>query len=76
MKYEILISGRGGQGILLAGYILGLAAAKYMGFNVVNSDFYGAETRGGEATSEVIISTDEEIDILRVENAHIGMFLH
>lgn len=76
MKYEIIISGRGGQGVLLAGYILGLAAAKYMGFHVVNSESYGAETRGGETTSDIIISSEEEIDELRVERADVGMFLH
>ena len=54
-KTEVRISGFGGQGIVLAGQILGKAAA-YNGKNVVQTQSYGAEARGGAAKSEVIIS--------------------
>ena len=49
------ISGLGGQGVVLAGQILGRAAA-YDGKNVVQTQSYGAEARGSIAKSEVIIS--------------------
>ena len=49
------ISGLGGQGVVLAGQILGKAAA-YNGKNVVQTQSYGAEARGSAAKSEVIIS--------------------
>ena len=49
------ISGLGGQGVVLAGQILGRAAA-YDGKNVVQTQSYGAEARGSAARSEVIIS--------------------
>lgn len=49
------ISGLGGQGVVLAGQILGKAAA-YNGKNVVQTQSYGAEARGSVAKSEVIIS--------------------
>ena len=52
------ISGLGGQGVVLAGQILGRAAA-YDGKNVVQSQSYGAEARGSAAKSEVIISEDK-----------------
>lgn len=57
-KIEVRISGLGGQGVVLAGQILGRAAA-YDGKNVVQSQSYGAEARGSAAKSEVIISEDK-----------------
>ena len=54
-KTEIRISGLGGQGVVLAGQILGKAAV-YSGKNAVQTQSYGAEARGSAAKSEVIIS--------------------
>jgi 2-oxoglutarate ferredoxin oxidoreductase subunit gamma len=54
-KAEVRISGLGGQGVVLAGQILGKAAA-YNGKNVVQTQSYGAEARGSAAESEVTIS--------------------
>jgi len=56
---EIRIAGLGGQGVVLAGQILGRAAV-YDGKQVVQTQSYGAEARGSAAKSEVIIS-DEKI---------------
>ena len=55
MKIEIRICGLGGQGVVLAGQILGRAAV-YDGKNAVQTQSYGAEARGGMAKSEIIIS--------------------
>lgn len=52
---EIRICGLGGQGVVLAGQLLGRAAV-YDGLNVVQTQSYGAEARGSSAKSEVIIS--------------------
>jgi 2-oxoglutarate ferredoxin oxidoreductase subunit gamma len=54
-KTEIRIAGFGGQGVVLAGQILGKAAA-YTGMNVAQTQSYGAEARGSAAKSEIIIS--------------------
>lgn len=54
-RTEIRIAGLGGQGVVLAGQILGRAAA-YEGQNVVQTQSYGAEARGSGAKSEVILS--------------------
>jgi 2-oxoglutarate ferredoxin oxidoreductase subunit gamma len=59
-RTEIRVSGLGGQGVVLAGQILGRAAV-YDGKKVVQTQSYGAEARGSAAKSEVIIS-DEKID--------------
>lgn len=64
MKTEIIIAGLGGQGVVLAGHILGKAAA-YDGKKVVQTQSYGAEARGSMARSEVLIS-DREIGFPKV----------
>jgi len=76
LRYEVIILGRGGQGILLAGYILGLATAKYMGYYVAQTEYYGAETRGGETRSEVVISDEGEICYPKVRKADVIILLH
>jgi 2-oxoglutarate ferredoxin oxidoreductase subunit gamma len=60
MKKEIRICGFGGQGVILAGFIIGKAASVFMDYNAVQSQSYGPEARGGAARSEIIIS-DEKI---------------
>jgi len=60
MKRELRIAGFGGQGVILAGFIIGKAACVYADFNAVQSQSYGPEARGGAARAEVIIS-DERI---------------
>lgn len=57
---EILISGFGGQGIVLAGNILGKAAALYDKKHATLTQSYGPEARGGSCSAQVVIS-DEEI---------------
>jgi len=64
-KFQIRIAGFGGQGVVTAGKVLGLAAALYEGKNTVNTQSYGPESRGGACRSEVVIS-DEEILYPRV----------
>jgi len=60
-RYEIRLSGSGGQGLILAGIILAEAAGIYDGRFVAQTQSYGPEARGGVSRSDVIIS-DEEID--------------
>ena len=60
MKKSIRIGGFGGQGVILAGFIVGKAACVYSDYNAVQSQSYGPEARGGAARAEVIIS-DEKI---------------
>lgn len=67
LRYEIRLSGEGGQGLVLAGKILAEAAAIYDDKNATQSQSYGPEARGGASRSEVIIS-DEEIDYPKAIN--------
>ena len=54
-RTEIRIGGFGGQGVVLAGVLLGQAALN-SGRYAVQTQSYGAEARGGAARSEVILS--------------------
>lgn len=67
MYYEILVGGYGGQGILLAGYIIGYAAVK-SGLNSTYVPSYGPEARGGRSASRIIIS-DGDINYPLISNA-------
>jgi 2-oxoglutarate ferredoxin oxidoreductase subunit gamma len=62
---EIRLSGTGGQGMILAGIILGEAAAIYDDLHALQSQSYGPEARGGASKSEVLIS-EHDIDYPRV----------
>lgn len=56
MRREIILSGAGGQGLILAGAILGEAAGVFEGKEVVQTQSYGIQARGGASQSTVIIS--------------------
>ena len=60
-RYEIRLSGSGGQGLILMGIILAEAIGIYDGKYVAQTQSYGPEARGGSSKSEVIVS-EEEID--------------
>ncbi|MGE5592895.1 MAG: 2-oxoacid:acceptor oxidoreductase family protein [Betaproteobacteria bacterium] len=64
MRNEVRLSGSGGQGLILAGIILAEAAI-HDGHEVVQTQSYGPEARGGASRAEVIIA-DEPIDYPRV----------
>ena len=77
MRIEILIAGRGGQGILLMGRILGKALSRYTNYYVIGSESYAAEVRGGDSRVDLIISDrEEEADFIRVYRANIAIFMH
>ena len=67
MRYEIRLSGAGGQGLILVGKIMAEAAAIYDDMNATQSQSYGPEARGGASRSEVIIS-DGDIDYPKATN--------
>ena len=60
-RYEIRLSGSGGQGIILMGIILAEAIGIHGGKSVAQTQSYGPEARGGSSKSEVVVS-DEDID--------------
>ncbi len=64
-RWELRLSGSGGQGIITGGIILAEAAI-LDGKNALQTQAYGPEARGGASKAEIIIS-DEEISFPKVE---------
>ncbi len=56
---QVLFTGFGGQGIIMAGDILGKAATIFDLKHATMTQNYGPEARGGSCSSQVIISTEE-----------------
>ena len=74
LRYEIRLSGSGGQGIVLISKILAEAAAVYEGLSATQSQSYGPEARGGACTAEVVIS-DEPIGYPYVQDPEVLIIL-
>jgi 2-oxoglutarate ferredoxin oxidoreductase subunit gamma len=68
--HEIILTGFGGQGIILAGNILGKSATLFEKKNATLIQSYGPEARGGACAAQVVVST-EPIEYPYVENPHI-----
>ncbi|MCL4370225.1 MAG: 2-oxoacid:acceptor oxidoreductase family protein [Chloroflexi bacterium] len=64
MRKEIRLAGFGGQGVILSGLILAVAAGIHEEREVAQTQSYGPESRGGACRAEVVIS-DEEIDYIK-----------
>lgn len=70
MRTEIRISGFGGQGVGLAGHILGKAFAIYEGKEAVMTQSYGPEARGGASNADIVVS-DQTIDYPFVQHPDV-----
>lgn len=68
--HEIIITGFGGQGIILAGNILGKSATLFEKKNATLIQSYGPEARGGSCAAQVVVS-EENIEYPYVENPHV-----
>lgn len=68
-RREILVAGLGGQGVILAGVILGQAAVND-GLFAAGSNSYGAQARGSACKAEVVVS-GRPIDYPHVEAADL-----
>lgn len=72
-RLEVRLSGSGGQGIILAATLLADACAQ-AGKQVVQTQSYGPEARGGASKAEVVIA-DEEIDYPEVRRPDVTLCL-
>lgn len=58
-RLEVKLAGFGGQGIILAGHIVGQAAVLFDQKNAVLTQSYGPESRGGACSAALVISEEE-----------------
>lgn len=68
MEIDVAIAGFGGQGVMLAGYLLGRAATIYESKQAVFQESYGPEARGAACRANLKIS-DAPIDYPMIESA-------
>jgi 2-oxoglutarate ferredoxin oxidoreductase subunit gamma len=73
MRQEIRLGGFGGQGIMLAGYILGRAAI-VAGRHAVMTQSYGPEMRGARVAADVVLD-EQPIDYPKVIEPDISVFM-
>ena len=59
---NIRFAGFGGQGVVLAGYVLGQAGI-HDGHDALQTQSYGSESRGGACRSDVIISEGQVLEL-------------
>lgn len=69
-RTEIKVTGFGGQGVILLGYIIGKAAAIYDRQHAVQTQSYGPEARGGACSAGVVLG-DEMVDYPHVTHPDI-----
>jgi 2-oxoglutarate ferredoxin oxidoreductase subunit gamma len=60
-RFEIRLSGEGGQGLVLAGAVLAEAVGIHGGRQVTYTQSYGPESRGGSCRCDIVVS-DEQVD--------------
>lgn len=70
MSTEIRISGFGGQGVALAGLILGKALTIYSDYEAVMTQSYGPEARGGASSVNLVVA-QEPVDYPFVQHPDI-----
>jgi 2-oxoglutarate ferredoxin oxidoreductase subunit gamma len=68
-RVEVRLAGTGGQGLVLAGLILAEAAGLFDGRQVVQTQVYGPESRGGACRTDVIIDV-QAIDYPKATAPH------
>ena len=71
-RYEIRLSGSGGQGMITAAMIFAEAVGVYDGKYVCQTQSYGPEARGGKSKAEVVIS---EVPIDYPKARHLDLLL-
>ena len=58
-RFEVRLSGSGGQGMILGAVILSEAIGKDASKNVTQTQSYGPEARGGASKADVVVSSNE-----------------
>lgn len=71
MRFEVVFTGSGGQGVILSGMIVAEAAAIIEQKPTVQAQSYGPEARGGMVESYVIMSEGGEVDYPEITYADV-----
>ena len=63
-RYEIRISGFGGQGVITLSKMIISASALYENLAATQTEAYSAEARGGRCWAEVVVDLDKNVKII------------
>ena len=72
-SWQVILAGEGGQGLVVAGVVLG-EAAMLEGLNAAHTAAYGIASRGGFTKSEIVID-DQDISYPGVEEPNVVIAL-
>lgn len=64
VRYEIRISGFGGQGVITLSKMITMASAIYEGLAATQTEAYSASARGGKCWAEVVVDLDKDAKII------------
>lgn len=74
MRKEVRFAGFGGQGVILAAYVLGRAVSVHTPMHATMTQSYGPESRGGACEADVVVG-DREIDAPEVSHPDVVVLL-
>lgn len=74
-KYQLILSGVGGQGSISGATLLGKSATEHAGLYATQTSFYGSETRGTYTKADLVVC-DEPISFPEVQKADLILCMH
>ncbi len=63
-RYEIRVSGFGGQGVITLSKMIIMASSIYEGYAATQTEAYSAAARGGKCWAEVVVDLDKNIKLI------------
>lgn len=61
-KFDLRVTGLGGQGVILSSYILGKAAAIFGNLNATMTQSFGPEARGSACSAQLVVDKNRVLD--------------
>ena len=63
-RYEIRVSGFGGQGVITLSKMIIMASSIYEGYAATQTEAYSAAARGGKCWAEVVVDLDKNTELI------------
>ena len=63
-RYEIRVSGFGGQGVITLSKMIIMGSSIYEGYAATQTEAYSAAARGGKCWAEVVVDLDKNIELI------------
>ncbi|MHA1982480.1 MAG: 2-oxoacid:acceptor oxidoreductase family protein, partial [Promethearchaeota archaeon] len=64
VRYEIRISGYGGQGVITLSKMIITASSLYENLAATQTEAYSAAARGGKCWAEIVVELDRKIELI------------